>query len=46
MLRDGDEKKLISNLDSADVGLFLEQQVEDLLKIQDQPVAGELARGV
>ncbi|HTX80108.1 MAG TPA: hypothetical protein VMC62_10585 [Longilinea sp.] len=40
----GRSMKLLSGLDSADVGLFIEQQVEGWLGIDDQPVPGELLR--
>jgi hypothetical protein len=43
LLKDGREKKLVSNLDSPNVAVFLEQQIETLLKIDDQPVVGELS---
>jgi hypothetical protein len=36
--------KLISNLDSPDVARFFEQQLETWLKIEDQPVIGEMER--
>jgi predicted RNA-binding Zn-ribbon protein involved in translation (DUF1610 family) len=36
---------LLKGLDSSDVALYMEQQVERLLKISDQPVGGELPRG-
>jgi len=39
--RDDRQVQLISNLDSPDVALFLEQQIERWLKISDQPVLGE-----
>jgi hypothetical protein len=42
--RDNKQKKLLSNLDNPDVALFFEQQLESWLRIQDVPVAGELAR--
>ena len=38
--RDDRQVQLISNLDSPDVALFLEQQIERWLKISDQPVVG------
>ena len=42
--KDGRELKLISNLDSPDIGLFMEQQIESWLRIADAPVADELPR--
>ncbi len=36
--------KLIGNLDSPDVALFFEQQLETWLRIEDVPVAGEISR--
>jgi predicted RNA-binding Zn-ribbon protein involved in translation (DUF1610 family) len=44
MLADGRKLTLLSSLDSPEIGLFLEQQVESWLHIEDVPVAGELAR--
>lgn len=44
LLKDGKERKLVSNLDSPDIGYFLEQQIESMLKIPDRPVVGELAK--
>jgi hypothetical protein len=41
--RDGRSRKLLSGLDSSDVPLYIEQQIEAWLHIQDLPVAGELA---
>lgn len=43
LLKDGRECKLITNLDSPEVGFFLEGQVEAILKIPDRQVAGEMA---
>jgi len=43
LLKDGSEKKLISNLESPMVGYFLERQVEKILNVSDRPVAGEIA---
>lgn len=42
--QDNKSTKLIDGLDSADAGLFIEQQIESWLQIVDTPVAGELAR--
>jgi hypothetical protein len=42
--RDGHSVKLVSGLDSPDVALYLEQQLERGLRIADRPVAGELSR--
>jgi DNA-directed RNA polymerase subunit RPC12/RpoP len=39
--QDGRQINLISNLESPDVALFIEQRIESWLKISDQPVAGE-----
>lgn len=42
--QDGRSHKLFSNLETPDVALFMEQQVERWLRIEDRPVAGELPR--
>jgi predicted RNA-binding Zn-ribbon protein involved in translation (DUF1610 family) len=42
--KDGSSRKLLSGLDSPDVPLYIEQQIESWLHIPDVPVAGELAR--
>jgi hypothetical protein len=42
--RDGHTQKLLSNLDSVETALFLEQQIERWLRIDDQPVPGEIDR--
>ena len=39
--RDDKEIQLLSSLDSPDVALFFEQQIEGWLKISDRPVVGE-----
>ncbi|MFC1878612.1 hypothetical protein ACFLZW_01740 [Chloroflexota bacterium] len=44
LLQGGRKKKLVSNLDSPDIAIFLEQQIEKMLKISDQPVIGEFYR--
>ena len=44
VLQDGRELSLLSNLDSPDIGLFMEQQIEGWLHIADEPVANELPR--
>lgn len=41
LLKDGRKLDLVSSLDSPDIAVFLEQQIETWLKITDQPVAGE-----
>jgi len=41
---DGHSKTLLKGLDSPDVALYLEQQIESWLKIEDRPVGGELPR--
>jgi len=45
LTRDNHSIKLLSNLENPDTALFFEQQLETWLKIVDQPVEGELARG-
>jgi hypothetical protein len=42
--RDGRTVKLIGGLDDPQQALFLEQQIEEKLRIEDRPVGGELAR--
>jgi hypothetical protein len=43
--QDDREVKLIGNLDSPDIARFFEQQLETWLKIEDQPVFGEIEKG-
>jgi len=43
--RDGKATPLLSNLESPEQALYLEQQLEKRLEIVDVPVAGELPRG-
>ncbi len=43
-LRDGESKKLLSGLNSAEQALFIEQELERYLGIQDRPVRGEIPR--
>jgi hypothetical protein len=40
--QDGRSRKLMSGLDSSDIPLYIEQQIESWLHIPDMPVAGEL----
>ena len=40
--RDNQQLQLLSNLDTPDIALFLEQQLEAWLKIEDKPVFGEV----
>jgi hypothetical protein len=42
VLNNGRKIELLSNLDSPDIALFVERQVETWLRIPDQPVQGEL----
>jgi DNA-directed RNA polymerase subunit RPC12/RpoP len=42
--KDGKKEKLLTGLDEAEIGLFIEQQIESWLMISDTPVAGELPR--
>jgi hypothetical protein len=44
VLKDGRKKDLLSNLDSPEIGFYIEHQIEDWLNIPDQPVRGEMAR--
>ena len=42
ILKDGRKKDLLSNLDSPEIGFYMEHQIENWLDISDQPVRGEL----
>ena len=42
ILKDGRKKDLLSNLDSPEIGFYMEHQIESWLKIPDQPVRGEI----
>ena len=42
ILKDGRKKDLLSNLDSPEIGFYMEHQIENWLEIQDQPVRGEI----
>lgn len=42
--RDDRQIQLLSNLDSPDIALFFEQQLENWLRIEDRPVYGELTK--
>lgn len=44
ILQDGRKKDLLSNLDSPEIGFYIEHQIENWLNIQDQSVRGELSR--
>ena len=44
ILRDNRKVKLLSGLPSQDVALFVEQTIEEYLRIADQPVAGEVCK--
>jgi hypothetical protein len=44
VLKDGRKKDLLSNLDSPEIGFYIEHQIESWLNIQDRPVRGELER--
>ena len=44
VLKNGRKLKLLPNLDSPDVGFFIEQQIENWLNIEDQTVRGEMPR--
>ena len=44
VLKDGRKKDLLSNLDSPEIGFYLEHQVESWLNIPDRPVRGEMPR--
>jgi hypothetical protein len=42
ILKDGRKKDLLSNLDSPEIGFYIEHQIENWLNIPDQPVRGEI----
>ena len=42
ILKDGRKKDLLSNLDSPEIGFYMEHQIENWLNIPDQPVKGEI----
>ncbi len=42
--RDGRQGKLLSDLESSEEALYLEQVIERALGIKDQPVRGEIPR--
>lgn len=44
VLKSGIDKKLVSDLDTPEAALYLEQTLEGWMKITDRPVAGELPR--
>jgi hypothetical protein len=41
-VREGDKLTLLSGLDDLDQGLFIEQQIEKQLNIQDKRVPGQV----
>jgi hypothetical protein len=44
ILRGGEKKELLSGLETPDQALYIEQQLERKLGIEDRPVSGELSR--
>ena len=42
ILKDGRKKDLLSNLDSPEIGFYMEHQIENWLKIANRPVRGEI----
>jgi hypothetical protein len=44
LIRNGERETLLKGLNECDQALFVEQELERFLKIEDQPVRGELAR--
>jgi hypothetical protein len=44
VLKDGRKKDLLSNLDSPEIGFYIEHQIESWLNIPDRPVRGEMPR--
>jgi hypothetical protein len=43
-LNTGKDEKLVTGLENSEQALYLEQEIERFLRIQDQPVRGELSR--
>jgi hypothetical protein len=43
ILKDGRKKDLLSNLDSPEIGFYIEHQIENWLKIPNRPVRGEIS---
>ena len=46
ILKDGRKKDLLSDLDSPEIGFYIEHQIEKWLKITDRPVRGEIPRSL
>ena len=46
VLKDGRKKDLLSNLDSPEIGFYIEHQIENWLHIPDRPVRGEMPQGL
>lgn len=44
ILRNGQQEKLLKGLEDAEQALYMEQEIERFLEIEDQPVRGELSR--
>ena len=44
ILKDGQHAKLVTGLDESEQALYLEQEIERFLRIEDQPVRGEMSR--
>lgn len=44
VLRDGRKKDLLSNLDSPEIGFYIEHQIESWLNLTDHPVRGEISK--
>jgi hypothetical protein len=42
ILKDGRKKDLLSNLDSSEIGFYMEHQIETWLELPDRPVRGEI----
>ena len=45
MRRDGEHQVVLKGLHKEDEALYIEQQLERCLRIDDRPVRGEVARG-
>ena len=43
-LRNGEKETLVKGLDDPDEALFLEQKIEERLRIEDRPMPGEIER--
>ena len=44
ILKDGTKETIVSGLPDREHALFVEQKVEETLRVQDRPIGGELER--